>query len=817
MQKKSFLVTAALLVASLNSYTAIAQHTHQACRHTITHITDGQKPREHELDITKMTVQVKFEPQKGKVIGKVTHYYKPLRPAVDSVFFDAPAIKILSATLDKKDVKFKTNTDGVTIYPQPPLAWGSTGEITFEYEATPRKGIYFIGWNDKNNKSRKQIWTQGQGIDNRYWIPMYDDANDKMITETIVEFDKKYEVLSNGTLLSKKENGNTTTWHYTMTHPHGNYLLMLGIGEYAIEKRKTKSGVPVNLYYYPDQPEKIKPTYVYSTECIDFMEEETGIPYPWESYSQIPVQDFMYGAMENTTATIFGDFYYVNERGFLDRFYYNTNVHELVHQWFGDLITHRHASDIWLHESYATYYPKLFNKKTFGQDYYEWQLRSEQNASLEAAKKDNIPIRNINASPARWYPKGSAVIDMMNYVFGEDQYKAVIHYYLKKHAYANVETNDLFQAFQDTLGITPDWFFDQWIYRGGEPHYEVNYKDVIEKNTQQRNTIVKVQQIHEIDALIGYFKMPVVIEVHYKDGSKDSVKVWVEKAAHTITIPNSANKDIAFVLFDPSSRILKNITFHKSYEELMAQATKAPHMIDRYDAVVALRTFPIDKKRNFLIERFNQEQFHAIRSEVVEQLIGDDNPDSYQILDKAANDPAVEVRRTLISKTVTIPKKALSSYEKLLKDASYNNITMALDKLLYQFPENKSKYLKITEKEIGMQANINIKWHQYNAIYNNSAASKNALVEYASNSYEFITRRTAFDALIAINHLNEKAVAYLFDAALSPNTRLATPAVDALTHFAKQTQYAQLIDNYYHKNKWEDWQKALLAPVVKKK
>ncbi len=787
------------------------------CPHTFTYITDHIRPREHVLDITKMTVNVKFEPSKGKVIGLVTHEFKTLRPSVDTVFFDAPGIQIINAYCNKKPVEFRTSKEGVTIFPKPTLKWGNTGEITFEYEATPRKGIYFIGWNDPKNKSRKQIWTQGQGIDNRYWIPMYDDANDKMITEVIIEFDKKYEVLSNGTLISKKENDNNFIWHYAMTRPHANYLLMLAIGEYAVEKRKTKNGLPVNLYYYLDQPHKVKSTYLYSTECIEFMEQETGIPYPWESYSQIPVQDFMYGAMENTTATIFGDFFFTDERGFLDRSYIRVNVHELTHQWFGDLVTHRSSSDIWLHESFATYYPKLFQKKYFSQDEYEWTLRGEQNAALEASKKDKLPIRNVNAGTSRWYPKGSAVIDMMNYVFGEDAYKAVIHYYLKKHAYQNVETNDLYQAFQDTLGITPDWFFDQWIYRGGEPHYHVQYKDIISKSSQQRFTLVIVKQIHEINELIKYFKMPVVIEVYYKDGTKDSQTVWIEEAIHEIFIPNKNNKDIAFVLFDPGSRILKNITFNKSYEELVAQATYATHMIDRYDAIYALRNFPIDQKRDFLIHAYNKEKFYAIRSEILEQLIGDTHDASYAILEKAVNDPSVEVRKTLINKTSFIPQKLLPAYEKLLQDSSFYVVATALEKLLYQFPENKSKYLKITEKEEGAHASIKIKWHQFNALYNQSKTSQKALVEYTSNSYEFITRKNAMEALVAINYLNAEAVGNLFDAAFSPNARLSGPAIETLNYFAKQTAYAQIIDEYYHKNTWQDWQKAILNPIIRKK
>ncbi len=810
MHKKIFVFTGILLV--LSKITSA-----QLCPHTVTHITDLAKPREHSLDITQMTVQVKFDPPKGKVIGKVTHYYKTIQPLVDTVFFDAPAIRIIKAYCNQKEVNFKTTPEGVTIFLNPPLKWGTSGEITFDYEATPRKGIYFIGWNDPQNKSRKQIWTQGQGIDNRHWIPMYDDANDKMITETIVEFDKKYQVLSNGTLISKKENGNYLTWHYSMTRPHANYLLMLAIGEYGIEQRKTKSGVTVNLYYYPDQPHKIKPTYLYSTECIEFMEQETGIPYPWESYSQVPVQDFMYGAMENTTATIFGDFYHIDDRGFLDRSYYRVNVHELTHQWFGDLITHRSITDIWLHESFATYYPKLFIKKFISQDEYEWNLRSEQNAALEASKKDKLPIRNQNAGTSRFYPKGSAVIDMMNYVFGEEAYKAVIHYYLKKHAYQNVETNDLYQAFQDTLGISPDWFFDQWIYRGGEPHYHVSYKDIILANSQKRFTQIVVKQIHEINELVKYFKMPVVIEVYYTDGTKDSQKVWIEEASHVITIPNTANKNIAFVLFDPGSRILKTITFDKSYEELIAQATNAPHMIDRYDALVALRSFPIEQKRNFLIQSYERETFHAIRSEILEQLINDNQEASYAVIQKAAKDPSVEVRKTLINKTYSIPPQLLPAYEKLLQDSSYNIVTTALEKLLYLFSEKKAQYLKITEKEVGSHASIKIKWHQYNALYNQAATSKKALVDYTSPSYEFITRKNAMEALIAINYLNEDAVAHLFQAALSSNNRLANPAIETLQYFAKQIPYAQMIDKYYHQNTWLEWQKNILQPILRKK
>jgi aminopeptidase N len=235
---------------------------------------------------------------------------------------------------------------------------------------------------------------------------MYDNMNDKFTTETITTFDKDYSVLSNGALKSVKANADgTKTWHYAMGHPHAGYLLMLAIDKYAIKKTKTKTGVPVAFYYYPESPEKVEPTSMYTEKMIEFLEEETGIPYPWESYSQVMVQDFMYGAMENTTATIFGDFFNVDSRGFLDRNYIGVNCHELTHQWFGDLITARGGGDTWLQESYATYYAKIFFGTIEGDDRVKMMQRQEMNAALRASETDNNPIRFSGAGTARVYQK----------------------------------------------------------------------------------------------------------------------------------------------------------------------------------------------------------------------------------------------------------------------------------------------------------------------------------------------------------------------------------------------------------------------------
>ena len=178
-------------------------------------ISDPQgEPREHELDITHMKVDVRFDPAKGLVQGLVNHTFTPLRKSVKSVFWTAPGIDIKEATLlgaNMPKVSTRITPEGVVTEFDAALTWDVSYTLEIKYEATPSKGIYFIGWNspkvtDPKYQTRQQIWTQGQGIDNRHWIPMYDNQNDKFITETVVTFSSEFKVLSNGEKLKEKKN-----------------------------------------------------------------------------------------------------------------------------------------------------------------------------------------------------------------------------------------------------------------------------------------------------------------------------------------------------------------------------------------------------------------------------------------------------------------------------------------------------------------------------------------------------------------------------------------------------------------------------------
>jgi aminopeptidase N len=517
--------------------------------------------------------------------------------------------------------------------------------------------------------------------------------------------------------------------------------------------------------------------------------------------------------MENTTATIFGDFFLVDKRAYLDRNYVNVNMHEMAHMWFGNYVTAWEGSSHWLQESFATYYPKVFTKEIFGKDYYQWETRNDQNTAINASKENQFPIAHTKGGTARIYQKGSLVIDMMRYVLGNEQFRRGINRFLKDHPYDNVDTHGMLISFHKELGVNMDWFFDQWLYRGGEPDYKVSWREYVEPPAGTQYSEFTVEQTHTTGSLINYFKMPVVFKVHYTDGTTDSIKEWIENKNHIITIANPLGKQVDFVLFDPGNKILKTITFDKNPEMLFAQALRAPDMIDRYDAVAAMKNIPVDNKRVTLKTVYEQEIFHMVKNEIISQLSGDDDPASRQLILDALKDTNPKVRLASVQNIKSPSPEIISELQSLLTDSSYFIIENTLDKLISFHPEGTEFYLSQVKDE-GMGKAIEIKKLEYSYLIGDTGALKQ-LVRYTSPSYEFRTRINAINSLQRLNYLDEELILNLFNAMLSPNRRLSGPAANVIEQYMKQRNFKTLITTKFTAQPWQEWEEKILQNTIK--
>ena len=760
--------------------------------------------QDFEIEINHLKADLTINPYDTLVAGEAEFSFKILREHIDSLVFNANELNIEWITIDGHKAEFRMYGNRVFIYPDRDLEWQTSHKILFKYSSKPSEGLYFIGWNDPQQIKRKQIWAHRPNN----WLP-YAPAILSMEMAFTVPDDLK--VFANGVRQDVVTNkNNTKTWYYQMKRPHPFFSTCLVIGDYQFKSMKTQRGLPLELWYYPDWEDHFEATYKYQVDMFDFFEKKFGFEYPYELYRQAPVIDYMYGAMETTTATVFGDYLMVDEHGFLGRNFVNVNAHELAHQWFGNYVSHLKLKDVWLTESFATYWAKKFEQSVFGEDYYQWERHKELENTYKAARLNNYPIGHSCGGRERWYSKGSLVLDMLRDILGDEEFGATMKFYLEEHPYQIAETNDLLQAIRKTTGRSLEWFFEEWIYRGGEPLYEVKY-ETISKSSGKSETRIRIDQVHQQDALTGLFKMPITFDVYYTDNTKTSKSQWIEKTTEYISIPNPENKQVSFIIFDPNRKVVKNVTFKRSFEELSNQALHAENMIDRYDALLELRKIQVDKKRDVLQKMFAKETFHLTKSEIIAQLATQWDDEIEKLIRDAIFDDDDKVRLAVLENVRLVPASLRESYETLLNDKSHLNTELALENLCYSFPERYGHYLDVTSNKKGWRGiNIRIKWLE-TAIEKGGEAYITELTNYTSSSYEFETRINAMNACRRLNLFDEIVCKNMIEGFFHWNFKIRDAARENLDYFIQQNDFQQIIHQMIFSGLFNDEQKKRLS------
>ncbi len=402
---------------------------------------------------------VSFQPKVKAVQGELTVTFQCLQNT-DSIYLDAKNMEVTLKRASSKKIHLKITPKKVWFLA--PFKAGRTYSITLKYNVqNPKKTLYFVGW---NNKGSNQIWSQGEGHYTSYWLPSIDDKNDKIIFDLTYKVPQSYTVIGNG---KRVEHQTTTTqeiWHYQMRHPMSSYLVAVVVGHYNKKSLTSSSGKPIELYFEPKFSAKVEPTYRYSKQIFDFLEKEIGVAYPWVNYKQIPVRNFLYAGMENTTATIFAESFFTDSIGFIDHNYVNVNAHELAHQWFGDLVTEHTGADHWLQEGFATYYALLADRQIFGDDYFYLKLyQSAEKLKARSDKGKGQALINPKANSLTFYQKGAWALHILREKIGNEAFKAGMQAYLKKYAFKNATVTNFIAEMEKSSGQDLTEFVNDWI------------------------------------------------------------------------------------------------------------------------------------------------------------------------------------------------------------------------------------------------------------------------------------------------------------------------------------------------------------------
>ena len=557
---------------------------------------DEPYARSRDYDLQHSKIVLRFDLEEKKVLGDVTHTVSILQDNTSKVAFDSVGLTIQSVTVNKSPAKFVT-TAAKVIVPLPASAHpGERFEIEIRYEGNPAKGLYFI-LPDKNYPDRpKQIWTQGESEDTRYYLPTYDYPNDRLTTETIVTVPASFLTVANGKLIGVTDAGNgMKTWTWKESVPSSTYLITVVAGEFD-EVKQSLRGLPVTYYAPKGRGDRLPANYGRTPAMIDLFNKKLGVEYPWEKYAQAMVDDFVAGGMENSSATTNAASSLRNPK-LVPEFPTDEDPlisHELAHQWFGDLVTCKDWGNIWLNEGFATFFETVWAESYYPKeqaDFDRWNANREwfQQASLYAKPLVRFDFDDSGEFDDNAYNKGGWILDMLRHQIGEDAFWRGLKHYLEVNRGKNVVTADLVHAIEEVNHISVDRFFNQWAYGAGAPKFDLSYS----YDDAKHQVALTVKQTQKVEGHVGIFYVPVDVEITASSGPK-AYTLTVSKDVETF--PLASDSAPLVVLFDKGGHLLKSAEFHKEKKEWLYQLKNAAELSDRADATIALGKLKNDEE-----------------------------------------------------------------------------------------------------------------------------------------------------------------------------------------------------------------------------
>ena len=584
-----------------------------------------------------------------RLSGAVTIHVESRQDALQAIVLDAMEMNIESATIDGVDITRKTYDGEVLRLSLPrPIDRETTATIVVKYNCQPRRGLYFLGPDADHPSRPPQCWTQGQDDDSRYYWPCVDRPIEKAPTEIVATVPAGNFVLSNGDLLSRDElPDGRLRWHYRLDFPHPPYLVSLVCGPFVEWKDvAAETGVHVHAFVAPERLQDAERTFGRTGRMIDYFSKRIGVPYPHKRYSQIAVPEFIFGGMENTSATTLTDLVLLDERAALDHDMDGLISHELAHQWWGDLLTCREWSEAWLNEGFATYFEYVWREHAKGRDEADVELLADTEGYFNEAARYLRPIvcrqydEPIHLFDGHLYDKGGRVLHMVRHLLGDTAFWASIHHYASLHQRQAVETRDLSRAIEHVTGRNLDAFFDRWVGRAGHPELECGWEWIEERSLGR----LRVTQKQLISDELPAFRFDVTVQFEL-DGEvrNDVISVSEPNQLFEFRLPQRPSQ----IVFDPGDVILKTITFDKTRVLWRRQLSSAGLGVDRILAAQALAKAPDPASVVALGQALESDLFWAVRAAAARALGRTRRDDALEILQRAIHQTHPRVRRAV--------------------------------------------------------------------------------------------------------------------------------------------------------------------------
>jgi aminopeptidase N len=468
--------------------------------------TGASAQRKHNYDLLDVNWSIAFDEKDSSIAGDVTNTLALTEANAEQVALHAGKLSIKAVTVDGKQTTFTQEGELLLIKLPGEHRRATPIRVRVLYTGKPQAGVYFSAPEQSTRKiNTMTIYTQGEAEDTRYWLPTYDEPDDKATSEGRISVPKGYFALSNGKLVDIERRATTDVFHWKMPEAHSTYLISFVAGRYS-EGREMWNGLPVNYYVPAGTEEMGAPAFGGTADMVRFYSELTGVKYPYPKFAQSAVGDFPFGGMENITAVTqtIDALFPPSEIGVADA--RGLVLHELAHQWFGDLITCRSWAHNWLNEGFATFLPHFYFRYKDGEDAYQLQKAEDIDAAIGSMKGKPRPMVQpvydvpMDIFDGHAYPGGSARMFMLQALLGEKVFWKGVHQFLTEFAYNPVTTEDFFEVMSRSSGRDLSEFNKQWFHTAALPTITVSRDGNHVKLTQGEPTFsmdVDVWSWHE--------------------------------------------------------------------------------------------------------------------------------------------------------------------------------------------------------------------------------------------------------------------------------------------------------------------------------
>jgi len=598
-----------------------------------------------EIDILHLTLDVTPDFKARTISGKAVLRFKPIARPLDELKLDGVALRVRTVTATEKILGWQATDKQVIVTFDKPIPPDREASVTIDYSAEPKQGVYFrtpeMGYKPEDT----HLWTQGEPLEARHWFPGFDAPNEKFTSEIICRVPEGMTVLANGRRMGEEKDTSTglVAVRWLQDKPHVNYLIAPVAGYVkGIEDRHRD--VPLAFYTPASQIAEAKNSFKETREIMEFFEKEIGVPFPWAKYYQVVVDDFTWGGMENTSLTVLTDRTLHRDESEQLGSSRGLVAHEMAHQWFGDFVTCKDWSHLWLNEGFATYYDHLYEGHKEGRDELLYGMYQSAKGFINVPNDTNAIVRRDFNNPEEQfgfhaYPKGAWVLHMLRSELGDELFRRCVKTYLERHAFGVATTDDFSKVFEELSGRSFDQFFDQYVYHAHHPEMGVTYS-WDERAKLAKLSIAQNQRLSD-DVLL--FSVPLTVRFQGKSGRVDR-QVRVKEKAEDFYFPLPEAPEV--VRLDPELALLARISFAPPTPMLFKQLADKKDMIGRLVAVEQLsgKKEALEK----LKETLNNDAYWGVRSATSRAIRAVGTEDALQALVTSVKQPDARVRRQVV-------------------------------------------------------------------------------------------------------------------------------------------------------------------------